>query len=331
MSAGSFYGLITAVLLLPLTCVAQTTTIRVTSALTVVEVITQDPKNGLPVLDLKKQDFRVTDNGKEVPISTFDSGAHYSTQPVVLWFVVLCNERGKVGGSAEFAGRVNLFRPALDHLDKGDNVAVAHWCDNGETKLDLLPANDCDKAIEVLSQVIKPIKFMGGGDADRVGEVTFRRMVRLIIQDAQSRNPRPLPVIVFLDGDHTGQPGNELNQVVNDFLETSGIVFGIKDRIVPDMAPLLNGEQGQILHYMAYHTGGQYFAVFPDNYATALDMILIQLHFRYDLGFVPPTIDGKRHRLNVELIGPAKSDHKGVQLRYREEYIPVPEKPSWLE
>jgi hypothetical protein len=324
-----FGGLI-AGMLFPYSSVAQDT-IRVTTALTIVEVITQDPKNGLPVLDLKKEDFRITDNGKEVPISTFDTGAHYGTQPVVIWFVVLCNERGKVGGSAEFFGRINLFRPALDHLDKTDTVGVAHWCDNGETKLDLLPTNDRDKAIEVLSQAIKPIKFMGGGDANRVGEVTYRKMVRLIIQDAQNRNPRPLPVIVFLDGDRTGQPLGELNQVVNDLLETSGIVFGIKDKIVPDMSPLVNGEQEQISHYMAYKTGGQYFAVFPDNYATALDMIFIQLHFRYDLGFRPPALDGKRHRLDVELTGQAKADHKGIRLSYRGEYIPVSEKPSWLQ
>lgn len=319
-----------ATLLSPLACDAQTT-IRVTSVLTVIEVITQDPKTGMPALDLKKQDFRLTDNGKELPISTFDSGAHYSTQPFVLWFVVLCNERGKVAGSAEFVGKVNLFRPALDHLDKSDNVAVAHWCDNGETQLDLLPTTDRDKAVDVLSQTIKPIKFMGGGpDADHVGEITFRRMVRLIIQDALGRNPRPLPVIVFLDGDHTGQPLDELNKVVDDFLQTSGIVFGIKDRTVRDMAPLTT-EQAQILHYMAYSTGGQYFSVFPDNYAAALDMVLLQVHFRYNLGFVPPALDGKRHRLTIELTGPAKAAHKDLQLRYREEYIPVSGNPSWVE
>jgi hypothetical protein len=325
-----FSGLIAA-LLFPSLGVSQDT-IRVTTALTIVEVITLDPTTGLPVLDLKKQDFRVTDNGNEVPISTFDSGAHYGTQPVVIWFVVLCNEREKFGGSAEFVGRLNLFRPALDHLDKTDTVGVARWCDNGETELDLLPTSDRNQIIEALAQAIKPIAFVGSSrDANKVGEVTYRRMVRLIIQDAQNRNPRPLPVLVFLDGDRTGQPLGELNQVVDDLLETSGIVFGIKDKHIPDMSPLKNGEQEQISHYMAYHTGGQYFSVFSEDYATALDMIFVQLHFRYDLGFRPPSIDDKRHRLDVELTGQARVDHKDIRLRYREEYIPVSEKPSWLK
>ena len=48
------------------------------------------------------------------------------------------------------------------------------------------------------------------------------------------------------------------------------------------MFPLV-GEQAQILHYMANHTGGQFFKVTPDQYASALESILTQLHFRYQL------------------------------------------------
>jgi len=44
-----------------------------------------------------------------------------------------------VAGSAQFVGKEALFRPALDHLDEQDMVGVAHWCDNGETELDLRP------------------------------------------------------------------------------------------------------------------------------------------------------------------------------------------------
>jgi hypothetical protein len=79
------------------------------------------------------------DNGNEVPITSFDSGAHYSTHLFILWLAVICNEGGKIGGSKEFVGKERLFRPALDHLDQHDSVGVLHWCDNGEIRLDLLP------------------------------------------------------------------------------------------------------------------------------------------------------------------------------------------------
>jgi hypothetical protein len=70
------------------------------------------------------------------------------------------------------------------------------------------------------------------------------------------------------------------------WLETSGIVFGIKDSLYSTMFPLV-GEQGQILHYLARQTGGEFFKVAPEEYATALESILTQLHFRYQLGFYP--------------------------------------------
>src|SRR6266404_6154572 len=305
------------------------TTIRVQTSLVLVDVISQEPKNGLPVRDLKKEDFRVYDKGHEVPIASFDAGARYATRPFILWLSVICNERGKIGGSAEFVGKEALFRPALDHLDKRDTVGVAHWCDNGETQLDLLPTVDRNTPLRVLADTIKPISFEVGGKSNLVGEDTYRKMLRLIIQDAHRRNPQPLPVIVFLDGDHTGQPRYELDQVVDDFLETSGMVFGIKDRRAPIVPVWTNGEVSEIEHYMADQTGGQFFSATPAGYAGALEMILIQLHFRYELGFIPPAIDGKHHNLKVELTKEAKENHKGIRLRYRPEYIPVLEAPAW--
>ena len=199
------------------------------------------------------------DNGNEVPITSFDSGAHYSTRPFILWLAVICNEGGKIGGSKDFVGKERLFRTALDHLDQHDSVGVAHRCDNGETRRDLLPAEDRDSPLRVLAETIKPIPFQVSGNSNLVGEDTYRKMLRLIIQDAHRRNPQPLPVIVFLDGDHTGQPRAELDQVVDDILKTSGIVFGIKDEMSPKVYGLANGEQAEISHYMAQQTGGQYF------------------------------------------------------------------------
>jgi hypothetical protein len=303
------------------------TTIHVQTSLVLVDLISQDPKNGLPVRDFKSGDFRVLNDGEEVPITTFDAGT--DTRPVIIWLVVICNEGGLTGGSAEFAGRETMFRPAFDQLDKRDTVGVAHWCDNGEAQLDLSPTEDHDRPLRVLAETIKPIPFHVGGDSDAVGEVAFRKTVRLIIQDANRRNPQPLPVIVFLHGDHTGQPHRELDEVVNDFLETSGIVFGIKDSRAPRGPLFYIGEVAQIEHYIARHTGGQYFTAPPSGYAEALKKILAQLHSRYELGFAPPAIDGKRHAIKVELTKQARAQHKGVRLRFRPEYIAVSEPPEW--
>ncbi len=305
------------------------TTIRVQTSLVLVDVISQNPKNGLPVRDLRKEDFRVLNDGKEVPITAFDAGARNDTRPVIVWLVVICNEGGKHGGSGEFVGNEAMFRPAFDRMDKRDLVGVAHWCDNGETQLDLPPTENRDRPLRVLAETIKPIPFHTGGDSDAVGEVAFRKLIRLTIQDANRRNPQPLPVIVFLDGDDTGQPHRELDQVVDDFLETSGVVFGIKDSRAPRGPLFLIGEVAQIEHYIAHHTGGQFFSASPEQYAAALEAILLQLHFRYELGFIPPAIDGQRHKIRVELRKEARNKYKGVRLRFRPEYIALSETPDW--
>jgi len=310
---------------------AQTPTFRVQSSLVLVDVISQDPKSGRPVRDFKKEDFRLFDNRHEVRISSFDAGARYDTRPIAVWLVVICNENGlpKFGASAEFLGQELLFRPALNRLEPNDMVGVAHWCDNGDSRLDLLPTADRNRGIEELAETLKPIPFEGGTDAsDETGEQAFRKVIRLIIRDAYGRNPKPLPVVVFLHGDHTGQPHQELDKLVDDFLETSGIVFGIRDSRSPNLRFLI-GEQAKIMHYMAKHTGGEYFSAPPSGYEAALEAILLQLHFRYELGFIPSSIDGKRHEFRVELAKSAKAKHKGLCLRYRPEYIPVREQPEW--
>ena len=309
----------------------QTPTFRVQSSLVLVDVISQDPQSGLPIRDFKKEDFRLFDNRHEVRISTFDAGARYDTRPITVWLVVICNESGlpRFGASAEFLGQESLFRPALNHLGTQDSVGVAHWCDNGDSQLDLPPTEDRDKAIQELANALNPIPFEGGTSAgDEAGEQAFRKVIRLTIRDSYRRNPRPLPVIVFLHGDYTGQPHSELNKLVDDFLETSGIVFGIRDYRSPNLhIPIF--EQAKIMHYMAKQTGGEYFSVPPSDYEKTLDAILMQLHFRYELGFIPPAIDGKRHELRVDLTKSAKAEHKGLRLRYRPEYIPVQEQPEW--
>ena len=310
---------------------AQAPTIRVQSSLVLVDVIALDRNSGLPTRDFKKEDFRVFDNARDVPIRTFDAGAQYDTRAVALWLIVICNEGGlpRLGASAEFLGQESLFRPALNHLETHDRVGVAHWCDNGDSRLDLLPTEDRDNAIRQLAETLKPIPFEGGTSAsDEAGEKAFRNVIRLIIRDAYHRNPKPLPVIVFLHGDHTGQPHGELNKLVDDFLETSGIVFGIRDSRSSNLRFII-GEQAQIMHYMAKHTGGEYFSVPPSEYEKTLETILMRLHFRYELGIIPPAIDGKRHELRVELKKAAAAKHKGVRLRYRPEYIPVREEPEW--
>ena len=311
----------------------QVPTFHASSSLVLLDVLTLNGKTGLPANDLRREDFLVTDNNVPVTLVSFDSGAHYDTRPVALWLVAQCNMKDWSDvGSGLFLGKTALFRTALDHLDKHDTVGIAHWCDNGEAEIDLPPAHDTDNALRSVELALRKRDFKhpvctGLVDSSpcRKGEHALQQTLELVLENAQKTKPEPVPVIVFLHSDHDGMPVKEADQLADDVLETSGIVFGIRSDALPEWPAFWqNGERASVLAYLSEETGGMFFRVPESLYTTTLDEILLQLHFRYELAFKPLVVDGKRHALRVELIGEAKNTHKATRLRYRPEYIPVP-------
>ncbi|MGE5734625.1 MAG: hypothetical protein ACM34E_06010 [Acidobacteriota bacterium] len=296
-------------------------TFHSSSNLVLVGVIARNAKNGLPDKTLTRDDFEIFDNGRPVSIKTFDNGAQFTTRPLALWFVVQCYMSDVVTeGSGLFRGEISLFEPALKYLDSEDTVAVAHWCDDGESKLDLLPTRNFGHVPTVLEEVLE--RSIQADDHDRTGELALQKTLQLIVDATQSSHPEPLPVVIFLYGDHSGMPRSEANHFVDELLETSATVYGLKDRRSPGIW-FLPGEQKEVAHYIANQTGGEYLEVMPETYAKGLEDILQQLHFRYELGFVPENLDGKRHKLIVKLADLVKNQHKGVRLRYRAGYVPT--------
>jgi hypothetical protein len=268
-------------------------TLHTSSNLVLVDVIALNGKNGLPDKTLKRDDFQILDNGQPVSIKTFDSGAQFTTRPLVIWFVVQCNMQGwETKGSGLFAGRITLFKPALKYLEKSDTVAVAHWCDDGQSKLDLLPVTNVDDAATALEQVLAPVP--SPDDHSRTGELALQKTLQLIMDATRSLQPEPVPVVIFLYGDYSAMPRSEADHFIDELLETSAIAYGLKDRRSPRLW-WLPGEQNEVAHYIATETGGEYLRVTPETYSTGLEEILQQLHFRYQLGFTPETLDGKRH------------------------------------
>lgn len=293
------------------------------SNLVLVDVIARNAKNGLPDKTLKRDDFQVFDNGHPVSIKTFDSGANFTTRPLALWFVVQCNMQGwEAKGSGLFAGQIGLFQPAWQYLDKQDTVAVAHWCDNGDSQVDLPPTSNVEETVTALEQALTPMPDVSA--TDRPGELALQKTLQLIIDATRSVVPEPVPVVIFLYGDYSGMPKSEADHFIDELLETSAIVFGLRDRRSPQIGSLwLVREQGAIANYIATETGGQYLWVMPETYAKGLEEILQQLHCRYELGFKPEALDGKRHKLSVKLADAVKNQHQGVRLRYRAAYVPI--------
>jgi hypothetical protein len=296
-------------------------TLHSSSNLVLVDVIARNTQDGLPDKTLTKSDFQVFDNNQPVAIKTFDSGAQFTTRPLALWFVVQCHMQGyEAKGSGLFSGQINVFAPALKYIEKEDTVAVGHWCDDGQSNLDLLPTRSIEDLRTALEQALTTQPDTK--THDRPGELALQSTLQHIVDTTRSSKPEPLPVIIFLYGDYSSMNRSEANHFVDELLETSAIAFGVRDHRSPHLlfAP---GEQRAIAHYIATQTGGQYFDASPETYASALAEILQQLHFRYELGFKPEVLDGKRHRLRVQLATTMKNHHKDVRLRYRLAYVAI--------
>jgi hypothetical protein len=312
---------------------AQVPTFRVDTQLALVDVVAEIKEKSLHtralLTDLVKEDLRVFDNGHEMPIRSFDTGAHHETRPIALWLIVQCN----LGMAPEWAsgflrGKTQLLRPALDGLRKDDAVGVAHWCDNGTASLDLPSGQDPDAALATVDRLINEPLIEG---QNRAGELAMQKMIHMILDNAHQATPQRLPIFLFLYGDHSGTFVDEADRIIEDVLETSGVVFGISDNgdhADPEQM-FRNGKVFSLIHYYSHETGGQYYSTIdPKLFSAALDYILLQLHLRYTIGFKPLVLDGKRHTLKVELTKKAAKRFPAAELRFREEYVPVPTPPT---
>lgn len=287
-------------------------------------VIALNARTSAVLPNLTQADFRLYDNGREVPIVTFGSGAHYSVPPIALWLVLECNNFGQVDfASAFMRGKTQYLLPALTHLDKTDAVGVAHWCGDGTQAIDLAPAGDPNAAIGALNNLLKQKAVEG---ANRQGEDAMQRMVAMILAQAAGATPQRLPVLVFLYGDAGFAYEYEADAVLRDLLSTSSMVYGLNNAGYHfDPSAMFGG--GQIyyeIHYLSQATGGNVLGTpDPDQLSKALDYILLQMHFRYTLGFSPIARDGKKHDLKVVLTPAGQQKYADAVLRYRPQYIAV--------
>jgi hypothetical protein len=317
-------------------------TLRIQTSLTLVDGVVEQEKeqpHRLVLLsDLQNDDFRLFDNGREVTIQSFDKGA--ATRPIVLWLIVQCNMGFPDNwGSGFLRGKTQYLKPALLHLNKDDLIGVAHWCDNGESRIDSAPGNDVDAALNAVDDIIGTDVIRG---ENRTGELAMQHMIRMVDEATRRSKPphsfglqiRPemdmsrLPIFLILYGDHCATFTVEANAIISDVLETAGMVFGLGE------TESLRGPPGRdeggvrtwnLVHRYAHSTGGQYYATsHPELYAQTLGYIITQLHLRYTLGFKPEKLDGKIHDLRVELTKDAEKRFPKTTLRFRREYIPLP-------
>lgn len=291
----------------------QSPGIKTTISLVLVDALAQEKKSGAPIPDLQQDDFLLRDNGKTVAITSFNRGKDQKLRPIQLWFVLMCNEQvhSQMGGrrraqveSTEqwgvsfMAGRTGDLRPALEHLNAGDTVGVAHWCDDGQSEIDVPPSGEYGPALEVMDQIArrKAVMIEQDSGSDARAEVTG-----LINNMASSAFPEPFLAMIFIGGKQTGNQAGNSGDPWSGFMEVSSMDFGAG-----------NSSNG---------TESLEFAVKGSDYINRLGTYLDNLHIRYEIGFAPnPDAKKLQHKVSITLTKGAKEKYPDAVLRYRDVY-----------
>lgn len=295
---------------------SESTTIHVSSNLILLDVSALNAKTGALDQSLSKADFEVFEDDQPVPIRTFDSGP--ATRPLAVWFIVQCGEGSeKIPGPKISAIDIPQFKPALDMLGKEDLVGVAHWCDDGNSQIDILPTSKVDDAIEALKQALahtSETRPSLHGDG-------FWATLHSVIDNTLTLTRERFPLVILLD-DNSTMSSREANYILERLLKTSTTIYGIRsDQSSRQQIRWHNNKEISTTDYLATETGGRVIFVTPATYAARLKSILDYAHSRYELGFAPAALDDQRHSLYVRLTPAAKSKHRGVTLQYRSQYV----------
>ena len=278
---------------------------------------------------LTKTDFRLFDNGHEVPIQSFSAGMDLS-RPIALWLIVQCNMGIPDDQASGFIrGKTQYLQSALRHLSDDDLIGVAHWCEDGTAKVDVAPGTSVEAALQGIETVLAAPAYLGH---NAQADLALWQMVQLVTKSSKAQTPARLPVLLFLHGDFSGDQGTIdvriSNQILTDITGNSGLVFGLgvgtKDQNAIE-SMLTGGAASHFVHNFCVKSGGQYYTTpRPELFTPTLDYILSQLHLRYTLGFEPAKLDGKMHDFRVELTKDAQKRYPKTTLRFRTEYVASP-------
>ena len=253
------------------------------------------------VPDLTKTDFEILDNDKPQEIQVFVN----EVQPITV--VVMLDT------SASMTGNLTLLENAseqfLIRLQPKDKGLVGAFND----KIEFFPATftgDRDR-------LVRSLKDLDFGNPTRLYDAIHASIGRL--KDVDGRRV----VLVFTDGDDTDSSVG-VNTVLEEARTDEVMIYAIGFH-----SEYFNGQR-QVrsrpdpgLRKLSDETGGGYFEIDKSSdLAPAFTRIANELHSQYVLGFAPPALDGKVHRLIV------RTKRPGTVVRARKSYLATVDTPS---
>lgn len=256
---------------LPVT--AQQPTFR-SSVDTVAIWVTVNGPDGRLVPDLQRDAFRILDDGIEAQLTVFSN--EIQTITAVLMMDMSPSMQGRVRWMREAAGHF------VDALERADRAAIGSF----GFEIVVNPNLTADKTI--LHRVLREELWPGGGSW--VWEGIAAGMTAL------EREKGRRVVVAVTDGDNVSWDGPDAGDLKRRGTAEGFVIYAVSaDR---------HGLSGAIKD-VALETGGGFVEIGDDeNLSAAMERVVDELRHQYLLGFVPRVLDGKPHRLSIEMKAP---------------------------
>lgn len=282
-----------------LTVAAQQPTFRSGSRVVPSFVTVTDSNNRL-VADLTREDFEIYDNGRVQEVTIFDNEVRPFTVVVMLDTSISMTHRLK----DLYAGAEQFLLRLLPH----DKATVGGFND----KIEFASEFSSDR-----NSLVSALKSLDYGNQTHLYDAVYASLDQL--EKVEGRKV----ILLFTDGADFGSrqgPGRALERARDREVMIYGI--GLETEFFNGQS-VVRSKPDSILNRFANETGGGYFDLKKDaDLNASFTRIAQELRSQYLLGFSPPTLDGKVHRLEVRVKRP------GLKTRSRRSYVASAERTT---
>jgi VWFA-related protein len=285
--------------------------ISVTVPVVSVDVVVTD-NNGNYLKDLKKENFRISEDGAVQTITNFAP----SEAPIT---IVLLLEFSKLGYQFFTYNAVNWAAGFLGQLKPNDWVALETF--NMRSSVDVDFTHDRNEVMQGLTTLYFP-PFSESNIFDAVSDVLDR------IKDVKGKKA----VLVLASGIDTFSRMT-LDQTLKRIRETDATIFtvGVAEQFFINQAPGAFGQQltyiqaqNQLKTFAAMTGGRSWLPRFDGEIPSIMQEVAQSLRNQYSMAYSPTneTLDGKYRKIKVELLAPDGGpltvlDQKGKKVKFQ--------------
>jgi VWFA-related protein len=285
--------------------------ISVTVPVVNVDVVVTD-NNGNYLKDLKKENFRITEDSTVQTITNFAP----SEAPIT---IVLLLEFSKLGYQFFTYNAVNWAAGFLGNLKPNDWVALETFNMRSAVEVDF--THNRDEVMQGLSSLYFP-PFSESNIFDAVSDVLDR------IKDVKGKKA----VLVLASGIDTFSRMT-LDQTLKRIRETDATIFtvGVGEQFFINQAPGAFGQQltyiqaqNQLKTFAAMTGGRSWLPRFDGEIPSIMQEVAQSLRNQYSMAYSPTneTLDGKYRKIKVELLAPDGGpltvlDQKGKKVKFQ--------------